>query len=198
MIGRLTGVLVAKQPPSLMIDVGGVGYEVEAPMSTFYSLPELGQKLSLQIHQVIREDAHLLYGFATAQEKTLFRELIRITGVGPKLALAVLSGISADRFWDAVRNGETAQLTRVPGVGKRTAERLVMEMRDRESLVGHVSSEPGSAGKPARGSAAVEARSALEALGYKSAEAQRMIDALESDDMSAEQIIREALRRAIR
>ncbi len=196
MIGRLTGKLVAKQPPLLVLDVGGVGYEVEAPMSTFYKLPPLGEPVTLQTHLTVREDAHLLFGFASSVEKNLFRELIKISGVGPKLALALLSGISVEDFWSTVRAGEVARLTKVPGVGKKTAERLVVEMRDKAgggeagALPGAVTAMPGS---PLQ-----EAKAALLALGYKPAEIQRFTDAVHKDGMSTEQIIQEALRRAVR
>lgn len=197
MIGRLTGKLVLKQPPWLLLDVGGVGYEIEAPMSTFYRLPATGDSISLQTHLVVRDDAHLLYGFATPAEKTLFRALIKVSGVGPKVALAVLSGISVDDFWNAVRAGESGRLTKTPGIGKKTAERIVIEMRDRSdsSIVsdGLAVSAPGVAMSPL-----AEARAALEGLGYKPAEAQRLTDAVHKDEMSTDQIIREALKRAVR
>ena len=144
MIGRLTGTLVAKQPPWLVLDVGGVGYEVEAPMSTFYKLPATGEKLTLQTHLTVREDAHLLFGFATTAEKTLFRELIRVSAIGPKLALAILSGISVEEFWQVVRAGDTVRFSKLPGIGKKTAERLVVEMRDKA----------GQGAVPGRGTAA--------------------------------------------
>lgn len=195
MIGRLTGLLLDKQPPLLWIDVQGLGYELEAPMSTFYRLPARGEKLSLHTHLTIREDAHLLYGFYTHAEKDLFRALIKISGVGPKVALAILSGVSVDEFWITVRSGDTAQLTRLPGIGKKTAERLLVEMRDKAGQAdapSGVSSEPGA---PA--SALAEARSALVALGYKPAEAQKMTTGCDDND-SAEQIIRSALKKAVR
>lgn len=195
MIGRLTGTLLAKQPPQLLIDVHGVGYEVEAPMSTFFRLPSLGDKLVLETHLVVREDAHLLFGFATASEKALFRELIKLSGVGPKVALAVLSGLSVEEFWSAVRAGETGRLVKVPGIGKKTAERIVLEMRDRagSSAEGGIAASITIAATPI-----AEARAALEALGYKPAEAQKMAEAVQKDGMSTDQIIREALKRAVR
>lgn len=195
MIGRLTGTLLAKQPPQLLIDVHGVGYEVEAPMSTFFRLPSLGEKLVLETHLVVREDAHLLFGFATASEKALFRELIKLSGVGPKVALAVLSGLSVEEFWSAVRAGETGRLVKVPGIGKKTAERIVLEMRDRagSSAEGGIAASITIAATPI-----AEARAALEALGYKPAEAQKMAEAVQKDGMSTDQIIREALKRAVR
>ena len=193
MIGRLTGKLVDKQPPFLVIEVNGLGYEVEAPMSTVFQLGDRGGQVTVHTHLVVRDDAHLLYAFATLQERQLFRALIRVNGVGPKLALVILSGMGASEFWRAVRENDTAQLIRLPGVGKKTAERLVIEMRDRADA------EPLSVGAPARpGSALDEARSALISLGYKPAEAQKFTDAVHTEDMEAEQIIREALRRAAR
>lgn len=197
MIGRLTGKVVLKQPPWLLLEVGGVGYEIEAPMSTFYRLPATGEVISLQTHLVVRDDAHLLYGFATPAEKMLFRALIKISGVGPKVALAVLSGISVDDFWSAVRSGESGRLTKTPGIGKKTAERIVVEMRDRSdaSVVteGLAVSATGISMSPL-----AEARTALEGLGYKPAEAQRLTDAVHQQDMGTDQIIREALKRALR
>ncbi len=199
MIGRLSGTLIAKQPPFLLLDVGGVGYEVEAPMSTFFKLPAVGAAIVLQTHLVIREDAHLLFGFATAQEKALFREIIKITGIGPKLALAILSGIGVEDFWAAVRAAETGRLVKLPGIGKKTAERIVIELRDKAGAGG-----PGdvgaltSAGITIAASPLAEARAALESLGYKPVEAQKLTDAVHKPDMSTDQIIREALKRAVR
>lgn len=196
MIGRLSGTLVAKQPPLLLLDVHGVGYEIEAPMSTFFKLPAVGEAVTLQTHLVVREDAQLLYGFATQIEKNLFREIIRISGIGPKLGLAILSGISVEDFWSAVRAGETGRLIKLPGIGKKTAERIVIEMRDKAGA--------GSAGDFGASSVAIaasplaEARAALESLGYKPVEAQRLTDAVKQDGMSTDQIIREALKRAAR
>jgi len=199
MIGRLSGTLIAKQPPLLLLDVGGVGYEVEAPMSTFFKLPAIGQTVVLQTHLVIREDAHLLFGFATAQEKALFREIIKITGIGPKLALAILSGIGVEDFWAAVRAAETGRLVKLPGIGKKTAERIVIELRDKAGAGG-----PGdigmltSSGVTIAASPLAEARAALESLGYKPVEAQKLTDAIHKEGMSTDQIIREALKRAVR
>lgn len=197
MIGRLTGKLVHKAPPQLLLDVGGVGYEVEAPMSTFYRLPAAGETVSLHTHLTIREDAHLLFGFATAQEKSLFRELIKLSGVGPKLALAVLSGVAVEEFWNLVRSGDAVRLTKLPGIGKKTAERMVLELREKAGAA------DGPAGFSSSGAALpatplAEARSALEALGYKPAEAVKMTDAFTTEGLSTDQIIREALKRAVR
>jgi holliday junction DNA helicase RuvA len=196
MIGRLTGTLVAKQPPWLVLDVGGVGYEVEAPMSTFYKLPATGEKLTLQTHLTVREDAHLLFGFATTAEKTLFRELIRVSAIGPKLALAILSGSSVEEFWQVVRAGDTVRFSKLPGIGKKTAERLVVEMRDKAGQ-GAVPGR-GTAGQAVAMGPLQEARSALTALGYKPTEVDRLTDAVYEDGMRTEQIIQEALKRAAR
>ncbi len=196
MIGRIAGRLLLKQPPLLLVDVGGVGYEVEAPMSTFYKLPAVGEMVALHTHLTVREDAHLLFGFATATEKALFRELIRVSGVGPKLALAVLSGVGVDEFWSIVRSGDVVRLTRLPGVGRKTAERLVVEMRDRAGTGDDVpAAHPGIG---AVESPLQDARHALAALGYKPAEIQRFTEAVYKDGMSTEQIIQEALKRAVR
>ena len=195
MIGRLNGTLVLKAPPLLVVDVAGLGYEVEAPMSTFYRLPAVGEKVALHTHLTVREDAHLLYGFATTQEKSLFRELIRLSGIGPKLALAVLSGVSVEDFWLLVKNGDAARLTKLPGIGKKTAERMVLELREKAGASG-ATAFPSTAAAPATPLA--EARSALEALGYKPAEATRLTEAFSSEGMGTDQIIREALKRAVR
>ncbi|HWU69605.1 MAG TPA: Holliday junction branch migration protein RuvA [Stenotrophobium sp.] len=195
MIGRITGKLVSKQPPQLLVDVMGVGYELEAPMSTFYRLPATGESVTLLTHLSIREDAHVLFGFYTLAEKSLFRELIRVSGIGPKSALGIISGISVEDFWGTVRSGETGRLVKVPGIGKKTAERLLIEMRDKAGA----SETPGHrnvvqpVAPPLQ-----EARSALNALGYKPAEVQRFTEAVYQDGMSTEQIIHEALKRAVR
>ena len=196
MIGRITGKLVLKQPPLLLVDVGGVGYELEAPMSTFYKLPAVGEGVSLHTHLTVREDAHLLFAFGSATEKGLFRELIKISGVGPKLALAILSGVSVEDFWETVRAGDVVRLTKIPGVGRKTAERLVVEMRDK---AGGAAEAVGLSTAPAVGTAPLqEARAALAALGYKPAEIQRFTEAVHKEGMTTEQIIQEALKRAVR
>ena len=196
MIGRITGKILSKQPPMLLVDVMGVGYELEAPMSTFYRLPAAGESVSLLTHLTIREDAHLLFGFALQSEKDLFRDLIKISGIGPKLALSILSGVNVDDFWAMVRAGDTARLVKVPGVGKKTAERLVIEMRDKAGA-GDGSSLSGAMLGGVAGPLQ-EARSALTALGYKPVEIQRFTEAVYKDGMSTEQIIQEALKRAVR
>lgn len=192
MIGRLTGRLLDKQPPQLLIDVNGVGYEVEAPMSTFYKLPATGEAVALFTHLVVREDAQLLYGFATQDERRLFRDLIKVSGVGPKIAMAVLSGISTQDFALAVQQGDTAQIVRVPGIGKKTAERLVVELRDK--LGGSNSPIAPTLG----GGAEQEAYSALLALGYKPVEAQKLLQAVSKPGLASEQLIRAALQAALK
>jgi Holliday junction DNA helicase RuvA len=191
MIGFLRGILVRKQPPHLVLDVQGVGYEVEAPMSTFYDLPEVGTEILLHTHLVVREDAHILFGFGSEGERRLFRALLRVNGVGPKLALTILSGISVEGFLACVREGDSGALTRLPGIGKKTAERLVIEMRDRLEQLG--ASPAGSNPHPRD-----EAQSALVALGYRPQEAQRMLQAIKDPDLSSEELIRRALQSAVR
>ncbi|MDE2149750.1 MAG: Holliday junction branch migration protein RuvA [Gammaproteobacteria bacterium] len=195
MIGRLHGRVLAKQPPWLLLDVAGVGYELELPMSSFFTLPAEGQLVTLHTHLVVREDAHLLFGFGGEAERTLFRALIKVSGVGPRVALAVLSGISVEAFWNAVRLGDAALLTRTPGIGKRTAERLLLELRGRAEGVAAAGpvTPAGGADQPL-----IEARAALTALGYKPAEVTRYTEAVYKDGMDAEKIIREALKRALR
>lgn len=198
MIGRLTGVLLEKQPPHVLLDVQGVGYELDAPMSTFYKLPVLGQSVTLHTHMVVREDAQLLYAFVEKRERELFRELIRLNGVGPKLALALMSGLEVDELIRAVQAQDTSALVRVPGVGKKTAERLLIELRDRfkawEALPGSFKPLAGEAGSSAPASQSSDAVSALIALGYKPQEASRAIAAVEEDGMSSEELIRRALK----
>ena len=192
MIGALEGTLTEKRPPWLMLDVGGVGYELEAPMSTFYALPAVGERVRLVTHLVVREDAQLLYGFRTEDERTLFRRLLKVSGVGARIALAVLSSSTVDGFYDCVRLKDVASLTKVPGVGRKTAERLLVEMGDR--LPDTAAAQPGGAGM--NGGSESEAQHALIALGYKPAEVMRMLSSLDVGAMRTEEIIREALRRA--
>lgn len=191
MIARLTGQLIEKQPPILVVDVNGVGYELEAPMSTFYKVT-LGAPVTLYVHQVVREDANLLYGFASREERDMCRTLLKVNGVGPKMALAILSGMEADAFAACIRQDDVATLTRIPGVGKKTAERLVIEMRDR------VGAGPAgltlSAGEAALASPERDAITALIALGYKAAEAERAVGRIKTDNASAEDLIRQALK----
>jgi Holliday junction DNA helicase RuvA len=196
-IGRLRGTLLDKKPPSLLLDVNGVGYEVEAPMTTFYDLPETGNEITLHTHLVVREDAQLLYGFSRESDRRLFRQLIKVTGVGAKMAIAILSGTSASEFARCVQEGDITTLTRIPGIGKKTAERLVVEMRDRlasgEEAVAGVAL-PTHVERPA--DAVGDAVSALIALGYKPQEASRWVRGVDSSGLSSEEIIRQALQRA--
>ena len=194
MIGFLRGTLISKRPPSLTLDVGGVGYELEAPMSTFYRLPDTGQPLSLITHLVVREDAHILFGFFTEAERALFRNLLKVSNVGPRIALGVLSGMSVDGFYHCIRDKDLVSLTKVPGVGRKTAERLLLELADRlpESL------GTDTAALPARSPAEGEAHGALLALGYKPGEVVRMLKDLDSVRLSTEEMIREALKRVHR
>jgi holliday junction DNA helicase RuvA len=199
MIGRLRGILLEKQPPQLVIDVQGVGYEVEAPMSTFYKLPDTGAEISLYTHLIVRDDAHLLYGFGSNAERRLFRSLLKVNGVGPKLALAILSGIETDAFVDSINSGNTARLVRLPGVGKKTADRLIIEMRDRLHEWHHEPrSVTGGDGRPlllnTAANALDDAISALIALGYKPPEAERLVRSIATADMSREDLIRKALQ----
>ncbi len=196
MIGRLKGVLVAKQPPWIVVDVGGVGYELEAPMSTFYDLPELGREVALCTHYAVKEDTVALYAFLREDERALFRALQKVSGVGARIALAVLSGVSTGEFARLVQGSDIAALTRIPGIGKKTAERLVVELRDRVEGIG--TGMPSAAGAATAGDPAAEAAIALQALGYKPAEVTRLVrDAAAAGD-SAEDIIRKALKAALR
>ncbi len=203
MIGYLHGVLRDKQPPSLLIEVQGVGYEVEAPMTTFYDLPAVGEPVRLYTHLAVREDAHTLYGFSKLSDRTLFRTLIKVNGVGAKLALTILSGMEAGLFAACVQAGDSAALVKLPGVGKKTAERLIVEMRDR--LADWDVSAAASAADPGGGAAPAdvldpveEAVSALAALGYKPADASRMVRAVETSGLGTEEIIRAALQAMVR
>jgi holliday junction DNA helicase RuvA len=196
MIGSVRGRIASKMPPQLTVEVGGLGYELEAPMSTFFLLPAVGEEVRLLTHLVVREDAHILYAFATENERRLFRSLIKVSGVGPKIALALLSGISVEAFALCVQNQDIAALTRVPGIGRKTAERLVVEMRDR---LGPPSADPtviAAASAPAANPEA-EAFGALVALGYRPVEATRLLKAAGPGTHSTEELIRRALQGAI-
>ncbi len=195
MIGLIHGRIASKAPPQLIVDVGGVGYEIEAPMSTFFLLPAVGQEVRLLTHMVVREDAHLLYGFATEEERRLFRNLLKVSGVGPKIGLALLSGISVEGFAHCVRNKDVASLTRVPGIGRKTAERLLIEMKDR---LNGTETMAGITAVPAGASPENEAFGALVALGYKPAEATRLLKGVEGGTQSTEELIRRALQSAAR
>ncbi|MGZ4969131.1 MAG: Holliday junction branch migration protein RuvA [Methylobacter sp.] len=203
MIGFLRGKLVFKAPPLLVLDVNGVGYEVEAPMTTFYNLPAVGAEIILHTHLVVREDAHILFGFSTEDDRSMFRTLIKVNGVGPKLALTILSGQSAEEFHRCIHNNDTQALVRLPGVGKKTAERLVIEMRDR---LPELSNSPDSSEVSVAGVDRVspsnnpkqEAISALCSLGYKPLDASKMVQNISIEGKSCEDIIRLALQGTIR
>lgn len=190
MIGFLKGTLASKSPPWLVLDVAGVGYEIEAPMSTFYRLPEIGASLTLVTHLLVRDDAHVLYGFSSEDERSLFRELLKVSGIGARIALAILSGMSSDGFYRCVGDKDLLSLTKVPGVGRKTAERLLVEMADKLP-----EGSDASWSATGRGDAEGEAQGALLALGYKPAEISRMFQSLDKAGMTAEELIREALRR---
>lgn len=197
MIGRLRGEIVYKHPPQLMLDVAGVGYEIEAPMSTFYDLPGVGEAVTLVTHLAVREDAHILYGFLRDSDRALFRNLLKVTGVGARMALAILSGMDAQRFALCVQQEDVTALIRLPGIGKKTAQRLVMEMRDRlDSLpAGLPAGIPSSALAAANeGTALADAVSALVALGYRPIDANRMARAVDDGAKTSEEIIRAALK----
>lgn len=194
MIGRIAGTLVLRQPPQLLVDCHGVGYEIEAPMPVFYDLPQVGEKVVLFIHMVVREDAQLLYGFSNVSQRAMFRELIKVNGVGAKMAVAILSGLSAEEFSLCISTQDVAALTRLPGIGKKTAERLIVEMQDRVGKLGGdpAAASPGDVAATNAGSDRSQAIAALEALGFKGAEAQRMVKA--SNGSSVEDIVRDALK----
>ncbi|MFK8027375.1 MAG: Holliday junction branch migration protein RuvA [Gammaproteobacteria bacterium] len=198
MIGRLQGQLVYKQPPSLMIDVNGVGYEIDAPMSTFYQLPECGEQVILHIHMIVREDAQMLYGFHDLADRRLFRTLLKVNGVGAKMALTILSGMDAKGFRHCIQFGDTDSLVRLPGVGKKTAERLVVELRDRldnDENAAVLSSADVSVNTVRNH--IDEAISALTALGYKGPEAMRMVKNVQDETSSCEDLIRLALKTSL-
>lgn len=188
MIGRLTGILAGKQPPRILLDVGGVGYEIDVPMSSFYHLPALGERVSLVTHFVVREDAQQLFGFLAEQERAAFRELLRITGVGPKLALSVLSGMNVDELAQCVALQDAVRLTRVPGIGKKTAERLLLELKGK-----FADALPTAGGGTAASGIAADALNALLALGYAEKEALPALKQL-SEGLSLEESIRQALK----
>lgn len=194
MIGSLRGRLIAKHPPALTVDVNGVGYELEAPMSTFYDLPASGAEIHLFTHLVVREDAQVLYGFATEAERRLFRGLLKVSGVGPKIALGLLSGISVEGFLRCIEAEDTDSLVRIPGIGRKTAERLLIEMRDRVSNLGGFGEHAQLPGEP--NSVQAQAFGALVALGYRPAEVTRLLKAAEGGDGSVEDLIRRALQAA--
>jgi Holliday junction DNA helicase RuvA len=196
MIGFLRGKLAAKHPPQLLVDVGGVGYEIEAPMSTFYGLPGVGAEVHLFTHLVVREDAHVLFGFGTERERSLFRELIKVSGVGPRIALAILSGVTVDEFHRSIEAQDVATLVRVPGIGRKTAERLVIEMRDRLKGLAGPAFVPGTVPSSGPAGAQAEAFAALVSLGYKPPEVTRLLQKVDASVTTTEELIRHALRAA--
>lgn len=197
MYAFLRGKLALKQPPTLIVDVGGVGYELEAPMSTFYGLPAAGEPVALFTHLVVREDAHILFGFGSEGERRLFRSLLKVSGVGPKIALGILSGASVEEFLRIIEAEDIALLTRIPGIGRKTAERIIIEMRDNVQKL----SLPAMAGDPLAPSAASpqsEAFSALIALGYKPPEVAKLLKSADEPGLSTTDIIRRALKSAVK
>jgi len=202
MIGRLRGEIIEKQPPYLLLDVNGVGYELEAPMSTFYNLNDIGSQTQLYTHLSIRDDAHILFGFATDNERQLFRTLIKVNGVGPKLALSILSAMDMATFVQCVNQEEVSKLTRIPGVGKKTAERLIIEMRDKLSTSTPQTNTSLSATATQSLTDGItspidDAIGALVALGYKQPEASRLVSKIKQDGLSSEELIRKALQSAL-
>ncbi|MEH6617392.1 MAG: Holliday junction branch migration protein RuvA [Porticoccus sp.] len=199
MIGRIKGVLLEKQAPELLIDVQGIGYEVLVSLTSFFDLPALGETVTLHTHFVVREDAQQLYGFADTRERELFRTLIKVSGVGPKMALGILSGMTATEFVHSVKSNDTATLVKLPGVGKKTAERLIVEMRDRLEHFGETAgldmSSPSANNRP---DTIKEAESALIALGYKPQEAARMVNASAADGQTSQELIRLALKSMVK
>jgi len=196
MIGRIRGTLVATQPPDILLDVGGVGYEIQVPMTTLYELPEVGSELSLYTHFVVREDAQLLYGFLRERDRSLFRHVIKVNGVGPKLGLAILSGMDSDSFVRCVQRDDTAALVQLPGVGKKTAERLLVEMRDRlADWIVELDSTGGAGAAAGKRDIVAEAESALVTLGYKPAEASKAVASANDGSIErSEDLIRRALQ----
>ncbi|GBL05802.1 Holliday junction branch migration protein RuvA [Glaciecola sp. KUL10] len=207
MIGRIAGIILEKNPPEVVIDVAGVGYEIQLPMTSFYQLPDIGQSISIITHFVVREDAQLLYGFVDKFERTVFRELIKANGIGPKLACTILSGVSARQFMQSVIHQDVTTLVKLPGVGKKTAERLVLELKEKMQKLSNET--PDSAMSDTLAQIEVpsyetpaqdpkdEAYSALMALGYKQAQAEKSVKAVAKDGMSSEELIREALKSMI-
>ena len=198
MIGFLRGTLLKKQPPLLILDVNGVGYEIDAPMTTFYILPDIGNEIEIFTHLVVRDDAHLLFGFATEDERHLFRNLIKVNGVGAKMALTILSGIEADEFSQCIQNNDAERLIKLPGVGKKTAERLIIEMRDRLDNLPKLTISHENNKARAHKAPVDEAVSALTSLGYKPSEASRYVLTIAEDNMSSEELIRKALKHSVK
>jgi Holliday junction DNA helicase RuvA len=199
MIARLSGTLLEKNPPTLVIDVNGVGYEVEAPLGLFSDLPENGKQVAIIIHHHYSQDSQTLYGFASTGERELFRKLLKISGIGAKMALNILSGASGDELARYVSSGDVASLTRLPGIGKKTAERIIMELRDKlTGLVISAGTGTAATGIPISTDPVVEAGHALASLGYKPAEISRMISIVAEAGMDAEEIIRKSLQTRIK
>jgi Holliday junction DNA helicase RuvA len=196
MIGFIRGVLVHKEPPFILVDVQGVGYELEVPMSTLFRMPDVGNEVQLRTQLIVRDDQQTLFGFGTEDERQLFRNLVKVSGVGAKLALIILSGISVDGFIQCVQTEDTTALTKLPGIGRKTAERLIVDMRDRvESLSGHGGSPANRGGTPADGATPrAEAFNALVTLGYKPAETRKMLEKVTTEDRTTEEILRSVLR----
>lgn len=193
MIGRIAGTIILSQPPQLMIDCHGVGYEIEVPLSVFFDLPPVGEQVVLITHLVVLENAHRLYGFSSTAQRAMFRELIKVTGVGAKMAIAILSGLSAEEFSQCIADHDVATLTRLPGIGKKTADRLIVELEDRLAKLPTASGVPTSgAAESAGGSHQGQAVAALEALGFKNAEARKMVKSATGN--TVEEIIRDALK----
>jgi holliday junction DNA helicase RuvA len=198
MIGRLRGILLLKQPPHLLLDVAGVAYEIDAPMSTFYDLPEVGKEVTLHTHLSIKEDAHSLYGFGEESDRALFRTLLKISGVGAKTALAVLSGASADEFARLIQTADITALTRIPGVGKKTAERMIVELKDKLGSLSIGAARGIRGAIPIANDPIAEASIALAALGYKPVEVSALLKRIEEPGLSAEELIRKALQAALK
>lgn len=194
MIGYLRGVLLDKRPPTLVLDVHGVGYELDAPMTTFYELPATGEDVTVHTHMVVREDAQMLFAFSDISQRDVFRSLLKISGVGPRVALAILSTLSTRDFFDAVSGNDVARLTRVPGIGRKTAERLLVEMRDRVLSQIEESGQAPPVTVERRDNPVEDAVSALMALGYKAPEASRAVRDIDAEGLSSEDLIRQALR----
>jgi len=197
MIARLAGTLIHKQAPLMVIDIAGVGYEVEAPLTVFYDLPETGQQVVILTHLAIKDDSHTLYGFSSEAQRTLFRQLLKISGIGAKLALTILSGVSGDELARYVADNDTASLTRLPGIGTKTAERIIIELRDKLDVIPAAGTSVPGGGTVIAGDASSEASRALGALGYKPQEVARMVRQAAEPDMNAEEIIRRALQSTV-
>ena len=192
MIGSLIGLIKEKKPSLLLLEVNGVGYEIHVPLSTSFQLPKNGESAYLLTHLIVREDQHTLYGFATEEERNLFRTLIKISGVGAKMALTILSGINVNGFIQSVINEDIDTLVHLPGIGKKTAERLIVEMKDR--IDGITDNLESSAGSMSENSIVIEARNALVNLGYKSNEAKKILDNIDTKELSVEELLRQALK----